>query len=71
MSHALKFSARDFLQAILFASTLKHVIHGVGVVLGVCVLNLFPEINTLPNLLVISLLKVEMWRYNFFNWSRD
>ena len=67
MSQAIKFSARDFMQAIPSASTLKHVIYEVGILLGICVLNFFPEVNTLPNLLAVSLSKEEMWRFNFFN----
>ena len=66
-SQAIKFFARDFMQAIPSASMLKHVIYEVRIVLGICVLNRFPEVDTLPNLLAISLSKVEMWRLNFFN----
>ena len=40
----------------------------VGDDLGICALNLLPEVYTLPSLVVINLVKVEIWLFKFVTW---
>ena len=42
----------------------------VGDDLSVCVLNLFPKFNTMPSLVVISLVKVEILIFQIVTWSK-